>query len=101
MVSFLAVHSCWSNVTQSHVTSDTRSSHFSAYNIEKLGMGLGTRLYCPLAVFSEPNIAIMSMLEILKLKHPLISQYEVGDSLEHHPLIVFADKVDLCQQIGV
>ena len=27
-----------------HVTSDTRSSRFSACNIEKLGMGLGTRL---------------------------------------------------------
>ena len=28
-----------------HVTSDTRPSHFSACNIEKLGMGLGvTRL---------------------------------------------------------
>ena len=28
-----------------HVTSDTRPSHFSACNIEKLGMGLGMRLY--------------------------------------------------------
>ena len=27
-----------------HVTSDTRPSRFSVYNIEKLGMGLGTRL---------------------------------------------------------
>ena len=27
-----------------HVTSDTRPSHFSACNIEMLGMGLGTRL---------------------------------------------------------
>ena len=28
-----------------HVTSRTRPSHFSAWNIEKLGMGLGTRLH--------------------------------------------------------
>ena len=28
-----------------HVTSRTRPSRFSACNIEKLGMGLGTRLY--------------------------------------------------------
>ena len=45
-------------------------------------------------MFSEPNVAIMNILEILILKYPLISQYEVGDSLEHHPL-VSDDRVDL------
>ena len=31
-------------VMQSHLISDTRPSHFSACNIEELGMGLGMRL---------------------------------------------------------
>ena len=44
-----------------HVTSDTRLSHFSACNIEKLGMGLGTRLGCKhFLAFSTEQVHLLT-----------------------------------------